>query len=117
MDRASPELSEYETKWFAELKRMQGEVVGAGKYDEGSLLARTRMLEREYERLMPALEALIEKEKNRRKAAPNLGVSQAFEFGARSHIEKARISKMEDELARLADRLDLSLHRPPSEDE
>jgi nucleoporin NUP82 len=44
MDRASPELSEYETKWFGELKRMQGEVVGAGRYDEGSLVARTRMV-------------------------------------------------------------------------
>ncbi|KAJ7904339.1 hypothetical protein B0H14DRAFT_3079228 [Mycena olivaceomarginata] len=84
MDRASPDLSEYETKWFGELKRMQNEIVGAGRYDEGSLAARARLLEREYERLMPSLKALVEKEKARSKAAPNLGVSQAFEFGARS---------------------------------
>ncbi|KAJ7179843.1 hypothetical protein C8R43DRAFT_376383 [Mycena crocata] len=117
MDRASPELSEYETKWFGELQRMQGEIMGAGKYDEGSLLARTRMLEREYERLMPSLKALVEKEKARSKATPNLGVSQAFEFGARSNIEQARISKVEEELVRLAARLEVPLSRPPSERE
>ncbi|KAJ6599216.1 hypothetical protein DFH09DRAFT_1356311 [Mycena vulgaris] len=117
MDRASPELSEYETKWFGELKRMQGEILGAGKYDEGSLLARTRMLEREYERLMPNLKALVEKEKARSMVAPNLGVSQAFEFGARSNIEQARISKVEEELVRLAARLEIPLSRPPSERE
>ncbi|KAJ6539197.1 hypothetical protein B0H19DRAFT_1177668 [Mycena capillaripes] len=117
MDRASPELSEYETKWFGELKRMQGEVVGAGRYDEGSLVARTRMLEREYERLLPSLKALVEKEKARSKVAPNLGASQAFEFGARSTIEQARISKVEEELVKLAARLEISLSRPPSERE
>ncbi|KAJ6516069.1 hypothetical protein C8R45DRAFT_855821 [Mycena sanguinolenta] len=115
MDRASPELSEYETKWFAELKRMQSEIVGAQRYDEGSLVARTRLLEREYERLMPSLKALVEKEKARNKAAPNLGVSQAFEFGARSNIEQARISKVEEELVQLAASLDLTLSRAPSE--
>ncbi|KAF8211309.1 hypothetical protein K438DRAFT_1807092 [Mycena galopus ATCC 62051] len=115
MDRASPDLSEYETKWFGELKRMQSEIVGAQKYDEGSLVARTRLLEREYERLMPSLKALVEKEKARSKAVPNLGVSQAFEFGARSNIEQARISKVEEELVKLAANLDLTLSRPPSE--
>jgi nucleoporin NUP82 len=44
MDRASPDLSEYETKWFGELKRMQNEIVGAGRYDEGSLAARARLV-------------------------------------------------------------------------
>jgi nucleoporin NUP82 len=44
MDKASPELSEYETRWFEELKRMKGEIGGAGRYDEGSLVARTRMV-------------------------------------------------------------------------
>lgn len=42
MEKASPELSESETKWFEELKRMKDEVMGAGKYDEGSLISRTR---------------------------------------------------------------------------
>nr|GAT54001.1 predicted protein [Mycena chlorophos] len=115
-DRASPELSEYETKWFAELKRLQGEVVGSGRYDEASLISRTRMLEREYERLMPALKTLVEKEKARRTEVPSLGVSQAFEFGARSNIEQARILKMTDDLAKLASQLDLSLSRPPERD-
>jgi len=90
--------------------------VGA-KYDEGSLIARTRMLEREYERLMPSLKALEEKEKARSKAVSNLGVSQAFEFGARSNIEQARISSVEEQLLRLAGRLEIPLSRPPSERE
>lgn len=42
MEKASPELSENETKWFEELRRMKEEVIGAGRYDEGSLLSRTR---------------------------------------------------------------------------
>ncbi|KAF7331967.1 hypothetical protein MKEN_00077000 [Mycena kentingensis (nom. inval.)] len=117
MDKASPELSEYETKWFAELKRMQADVIGSGKYDETSLLTRARMLEREYERLLPGLRALVEKEKARKTPQPSLGVSQAFEFGARSNIEQARISKMEDELVKLASQLEISLPRPPSERE
>ncbi|CAK5275712.1 unnamed protein product [Mycena citricolor] len=108
MSQASPDLSEHETKWFAELKRMKSEVEGAGKYDERSLVSRSRMLEREYERLMPNLKALIEKEKARNRSAPQLGVSQAFEFGARSNIERARISKVEDELVKLAAKLDIS---------
>ncbi|KAJ7283796.1 hypothetical protein C8J57DRAFT_1171692 [Mycena rebaudengoi] len=117
MDKASPELSEYETRWFEELKRMKGEIGGAGRYDEGSLVARTRMLEREYERLLPSLKALTEKEKARSKAVPNLGVSQAFEFGARSNVERARISGVEEELVRLAAKLEIPLGRPPSERE
>jgi hypothetical protein len=36
---------------------------------------------------LPSLKALTEKEKARSKAVPNLGVSQAFEFGARSNVE------------------------------
>lgn len=44
MERASPELSEHETKWFEELKRMKEEIVGNGRYDEGSLVARTRLV-------------------------------------------------------------------------
>ena len=44
MKQASPELSEYETKWFEELKRMKQEVLGVGKYDERSLLARTNLV-------------------------------------------------------------------------
>jgi nucleoporin NUP82 len=41
---ASPELSECEAKWFEELGRMKAEVVGAGRYDEGSLKARTMLV-------------------------------------------------------------------------
>lgn len=44
MEQASPELSEHETKWFEELKRMKAEITGSGKYDEGSLAARTRLV-------------------------------------------------------------------------
>jgi nucleoporin NUP82 len=42
--KASPELSEHETKWFEELRRMKEEVNGAGRWDEGSLVARTKMV-------------------------------------------------------------------------
>lgn len=42
MAQASPELSEYETKWFEELKRMKREVLGSGKYDEDSLVMRMK---------------------------------------------------------------------------
>jgi nucleoporin NUP82 len=44
MKKASPELSEHETKWFEELKRMKVDVLGSGKYDEDSLVARTRLV-------------------------------------------------------------------------
>lgn len=43
MEKASPELSEHETKWFDELKRMKEEIVG-GRYDATSLAARTRLV-------------------------------------------------------------------------
>ncbi len=42
--KASPELSESETRWFEELGRMKEEVVGAGRYDERSLVARTKLV-------------------------------------------------------------------------
>ena len=44
MAKASPELSENETKWFEELRRMKEEVVGAGKYDDRSLVARAKLV-------------------------------------------------------------------------
>lgn len=44
VDKASPELSEHEKKWFEELRRMKEEVAGAGRYDEGSLAARARLV-------------------------------------------------------------------------
>lgn len=42
MKKASPELSEHETKWFEELKRMKQEVLGVGKYDDGSLVTKAK---------------------------------------------------------------------------
>lgn len=44
MEKASPELSEHETKWFEELKRMKDDITGSGRYDDASLVARTRMV-------------------------------------------------------------------------
>ena len=44
MVKASPALSESESKWFEELRRMKAEVVGAGKYDDQALLARTKLV-------------------------------------------------------------------------
>ena len=44
MGKVAPELSEQESKWFDELKRMQAEVLGQGKYDEQSLRVRTKLV-------------------------------------------------------------------------
>ena len=44
MRKVAPELSEQETKWFDELKRMKAEVLGQGKYDEQSLRARAKLV-------------------------------------------------------------------------
>jgi nucleoporin NUP82 len=46
MEKASPELSEHEKKWFEELKRMKVEVLGQGRYDEGSLATRVKAVSR-----------------------------------------------------------------------
>ena len=42
MKRANPTLSDHETKWFGELGRMRQQVLGAGRYDEASLMARVQ---------------------------------------------------------------------------
>ena len=44
MKKASPELSEHEAKWFEELKRMKEDVLGRGRFDEDSLVCRTRLV-------------------------------------------------------------------------
>jgi nucleoporin NUP82 len=44
MRKASPELSENETKWFEELKRMKSEVLGSSKYDENALRSRAKLV-------------------------------------------------------------------------
>ncbi|KAH7916326.1 hypothetical protein BJ138DRAFT_1075738 [Hygrophoropsis aurantiaca] len=118
MQQASPELSEHETKWFEELKRMKAEVAGAGRYDEGSIAVRTSLLAREYARILPSLKELMVKQSERRKtlseSTQNLGVSQAFELGERSHIERTKIADLEKDLLKMASKLDLSLGHPPS---
>jgi len=42
--KANPELSDYETKWFEELKRMREEIMGIGRYDDSSLTARAGLV-------------------------------------------------------------------------
>ncbi|KAG6832947.1 hypothetical protein H0H92_004831 [Tricholoma furcatifolium] len=117
MERASPGISENETKWFEELRRMKGEIMGFGRYDDESLVARTRLLEREYTRLMPSLKEIFEKEKRRNdkvvESNQALGVSQAFEFGVRSHSERARIAAVEKQVLDLADKLEVMVGKPP----
>jgi nucleoporin NUP82 len=44
MKEASPELSEHEVKWFEELKRMKLELLGSGRYDADSLVAKTKQV-------------------------------------------------------------------------
>ncbi|KAI0650605.1 hypothetical protein C8Q79DRAFT_1063880 [Trametes meyenii] len=118
MAKASPELSENETKWFDELRRMKQEVIGAGKYDDRSLLARAKLLRKEVDRLVPHLKEMREKEMARKKTLAEsreaLGLSQAFELGKRSTEERTRISLMEAEILRLANILDVTLGRPPA---
>lgn len=115
MEKASPDLSEHETKWFEELKRMKEDIIGAGRYDEGSLVARTRLLEQEYARLAPALKNILEKEKLRKdKVVENnqqLGFSQAFEYGERSNLERTRLSSVKQDIVRLALKVDVPLGR------
>ncbi|KAH7887865.1 hypothetical protein F5I97DRAFT_1863655 [Phlebopus sp. FC_14] len=119
MQQVSPELSEYETKWFEELRRMKAEVTGAGRYDEGSLAARTSLLKREYERILPILKEMVAQEARRKKRLSNnsqdLGVSQAFELGELSNTEHTKIAELEKEVVQMASRLEISLGRPPSE--
>ncbi|EIW61231.1 uncharacterized protein TRAVEDRAFT_56601 [Trametes versicolor FP-101664 SS1] len=118
MAKASPELSENETKWFEELRRMKAEVVGAGKFDDRALVARAKLLRREVDRLLPYLKELREKEETRQKSLvasrEALGLSQAFELGKRSTEERTRITLMEAEILRLANVLDVTLGRPPA---
>ncbi|KII94618.1 hypothetical protein PLICRDRAFT_47645 [Plicaturopsis crispa FD-325 SS-3] len=119
MQKASPELSEYETKWFDELRRMKQEVTGMGRYDEGSLAGRTSMLQREYARLLPRLQEVMDKENERKRKLldgnQGLGFSQAFELGERSNDERARIADLEREILKLAAKLDISVGKPPSQ--
>ncbi|KAJ3991757.1 hypothetical protein F5050DRAFT_1812174 [Lentinula boryana] len=136
MEKASPELSEHETKWFDELKRMKEAVIGATKYDENSLSSKIRtvrvysavilsmtpdddiQLEREYARLMPNLTSLVEKERRRRNKAAEensgIGFSQVFEFGQRSNHERNQLADLEKEVTKLADKLNITLAKPPS---
>ncbi|KAI0053097.1 hypothetical protein FA95DRAFT_1552989 [Auriscalpium vulgare] len=115
--KANPELSDNETKWFDELKRMRDDVSGAGRYDEDSLKARVQALQHEYKRLLPQLKALQERESAHKKALQEsnqgLGVSQAFEFGQQFNKERMRISKIQKDIAEMATSLELSLSRPP----
>ncbi|CCM04850.1 uncharacterized protein FIBRA_07043 [Fibroporia radiculosa] len=118
IQKASPDLSENETRWFNELKRMKEEVVGRSKYDDRSLVARSKLLRREVDRLLPQLKELKGKERERKRRLAEdreaLGVSQAFELGKRSNAERVRINSIEDEILNLAARLDVTLGRPPS---
>lgn len=112
MKRANPTLSDHETKWFGELGRMRQQVLGVGRYDEASLMARVQavcgspsssterldnpvffspQLKREHDRLLPHLKALSEKEQAQAKIMQEknqgLGLSQAFEFGQQFNKE------------------------------
>lgn len=116
MQEASPELSESETKWFEELQRTKAEVQGSGRYDEGSLVARTSLLKREYDRVVPSMKDMAVKERQRREyMSQHLGVSQAFELGEHSHAERTKIAALEKEVVQMASEADLSVGPPPSE--
>ncbi|KAL6309749.1 hypothetical protein BKA93DRAFT_876721 [Sparassis latifolia] len=117
MEKASPELSVHETKWFEELRGMKQEVVGASKFDSRSLTVRAKVLQREVDRLLPNLKEIKEREMERRRNTSEnrdvLGLSQAFELGEHSSAERARIGDLEDDILKLAAQLDITLGRPP----
>jgi nucleoporin NUP82 len=91
-------------------------------------------LKREYDRIVPSLKAMLEKERERKnkfaEANQGLGVSQAFHFGEVSNYEcvfsthsafrfndpvftrRSKITALEDQILALASRLDLTLGRP-----
>lgn len=119
MRKVAPELSAQETKWFEELRRMKVEVLGQGKYDEQSLRARAKLLQREYDRVMPSLEEHEKKTQERRSKqgamGQGLGASQAFEYGQRSIEEKMRLENLEKQVLTLAERLTLDVGAPPSD--
>ncbi|EIN10572.1 hypothetical protein PUNSTDRAFT_100184 [Punctularia strigosozonata HHB-11173 SS5] len=114
MQKVSPELSEHEMKWFKELSRMKEEVKGAGRFDQSSLAARIKLLEREFTRLGPSLKEMHQKEVERKKLsrADELGTTQAFELGERSNADRTRIESLQRQITDLASRLDVSLQRP-----
>ncbi|KAI0796551.1 nuclear pore component-domain-containing protein [Abortiporus biennis] len=118
MKSASPDLSEHESKWFEELRRMKEEVTGVARYDQDSFTTRTGLLRKELDRLLPNLKELNEKEKRLKKrlseGTQTIGPSQAFEFGKRSRAEREKISKVEAEIVKLAEKLDITLERPPA---
>jgi len=121
VNKASPELSEHETRWFEELRRMKDEVVGVGRYDESSLVARSKLVHREYDRLLPSLKDFSKQETERRQrqadSSGELGFSQAFELGQKSNNERERISALERDVLKLAAKLEISVGRPPSRPE
>ncbi|KAH9049021.1 hypothetical protein EDB84DRAFT_32457 [Lactarius hengduanensis] len=118
MKRASPTLSDHETKWFGELGRMRQQVLGAGRYDEASLMARVQASKREHDRLLPHLKALSEKERAQAKSMQEknqgLGLSQAFEFGQQFNKERTKLERLQTDLLDLASSLEMPLGRPPT---
>jgi len=65
------------------------------------------------------LKDVVAKEEQRRKwlldNSRSLGVSQAFELGERSNIEKTKIAELENEIVQMASKMEISLGRPPSQ--
>ncbi|KAH9843921.1 uncharacterized protein C8Q71DRAFT_826054 [Rhodofomes roseus] len=116
VQKASPALSENESKWFEELRRMKAEVMGVGKYDDRALSSRLKLLQKEVDRLLPQLREMKEVDRRRQqlRGSEMLGVTQASELRKRSGEERNRIESMRKELVQLASRLDMTLEPPPN---
>ncbi|EIW82422.1 hypothetical protein CONPUDRAFT_123331 [Coniophora puteana RWD-64-598 SS2] len=116
--KAAPGLSEYETRWFEELKRMKVEVAGRTRYDDESLASRAAALKREYDRILPGLKSLTDRMNERKPYLSQnnheLGVSQAFAFGEQSNSERVRIADLEQQILRMGSKLGISVSKPPS---
>ncbi|EJD53549.1 hypothetical protein AURDEDRAFT_80006 [Auricularia subglabra TFB-10046 SS5] len=108
MDAACPNLSEHETRWFEELKRMHKQVSGA---DDGrTLLGRADSLENRLEQLRPGLQ-LLAKKKQQKAPAP-MGSSQALRVGRRLGDESRQIEELTSKLKDLCVRV--GIPQPPA---
>ncbi|KIY73757.1 hypothetical protein CYLTODRAFT_193304 [Cylindrobasidium torrendii FP15055 ss-10] len=116
IDNASPELSEEEKKWFDELKRIKRDVEGASKHDELALGNRVATMYREYKRILPELQVMLEKEKAWKAKNGDsawLGPHEAFEIGKRTNSDASRINALGDSVEDLAKKLDVTLSPRP----
>ncbi|KIJ37458.1 hypothetical protein M422DRAFT_60999 [Sphaerobolus stellatus SS14] len=120
MDSTSPNLNEYEKRWFAELKRMKVDVLGDSPYDAGSLKARTETLLNRLESYIPSLRELSTREAHRKDEARQnpvaLGRGQELRVLMRLGEHKKMLSDTIKPIEEMAKKLNVELERIPELD-